>query len=147
VDPLQPNRTYDAVLQLPVPNLSIGVGVVLEQDSIVELDFLWRDWCAQAPRSGLAKRVSAELRDYFGCPTAAFSLPLSIKGTSYGALAQRLQSSPRAVGNACRSNPIPIIVPCHRVVAANGAIGGFAGQRDGPQLALKRWLLAHEANG
>lgn len=62
---------------------------------------------------------------------------------TYGALAQRLGSSPRAVGNACRANPVPLLVPCHRVVAARG-LGGFAGDRGGRLLAIKRWLLAHE---
>ncbi len=64
---------------------------------------------------------------------------------TYGALAQQLGSSARAVGNACRANPVPLRVPCHRVVAAQG-LGGFAGDRDGRLLAIKRWLLAHEAS-
>ena len=50
---------------------------------------------------------------------------------------------PRAVGQACRANPCPIVVPCHRVVAVKG-LGGFAGDRDGRKLAIKRWLLRHE---
>jgi methylated-DNA-[protein]-cysteine S-methyltransferase len=47
------------------------------------------------------------------------------------------------VGNACRANPIPIVIPCHRVVASNG-MGGFMGKRSGSPLNLKHWLLAHE---
>ena len=62
---------------------------------------------------------------------------------TYGELARRLQTGPRAVGGACRANPIPLLIPCHRVVAAKGD-GGFAGHRDGPWLAIKRWLLEHE---
>jgi methylated-DNA-[protein]-cysteine S-methyltransferase len=65
---------------------------------------------------------------------------------TYGELAQRLKSSARAVGNACRRNPIAIVVPCHRVVAASGD-GGFMGKRTGHALAIKRWLLAHERGG
>src|SRR3569623_1215116 len=60
-----------------------------------------------------------------------------------GELAGLLQSSARAVGGACRANPIPLFVPCHRVVAAAGD-GGFMGHTVGPALALKRWLLQHE---
>ncbi|MDH5360986.1 MAG: MGMT family protein, partial [Gammaproteobacteria bacterium] len=62
---------------------------------------------------------------------------------SYGELAAKLNSSARAVGNACRKNPLPIIVPCHRVVAKSG-IGGYSGQTEGPLIEQKRRLLRHE---
>lgn len=65
---------------------------------------------------------------------------------TYGALAGELASSPRAVGNACRANPIPLRIPCHRVIAADG-LGGFAGDRSGRLLEIKRWLLEHERAG
>ncbi|MFZ5579344.1 MAG: methylated-DNA--[protein]-cysteine S-methyltransferase [Pseudomonadota bacterium] len=61
---------------------------------------------------------------------------------TYGELAGRLRSSPRAVGGALRANPIPILIPCHRVVGARG-LGGYAGASAEGQ-ARKRWLLAHE---
>lgn len=49
------------------------------------------------------------------------------------------------MGGACGANPIPIVVPCHRVVGAGGALGGFMGAREeGFELSIKRWLLAHE---
>jgi methylated-DNA-[protein]-cysteine S-methyltransferase len=48
------------------------------------------------------------------------------------------------VGNACGANPYPIVVPCHRVVAANHGLGGFARNRGGFLLEVKRWLLDHE---
>lgn len=62
---------------------------------------------------------------------------------TYGELARQLGTAPRAVGSACRSNPILLFVPCHRVVAATGA-GGFAGATAGPWLEIKRGLLARE---
>ncbi|MEN9682240.1 MAG: hypothetical protein RLZZ627_2133 [Pseudomonadota bacterium] len=62
---------------------------------------------------------------------------------TYGELARALDSGPRAVAGACRANPWPLIVPCHRIVAANGE-GGYCGHTQGPYLAIKRWLLAHE---
>ena len=62
---------------------------------------------------------------------------------SYGQIARILKTSPRAVGNACRNNPLPIIIPCHRVVAANG-IGGYDGARTGTLLNIKRRLLEME---
>ena len=63
---------------------------------------------------------------------------------SYGAIAKILKTSPRAVGNACRHNPLPIIIPCHRVVSANG-VGGYSGQTAGSMLAIKNRLLELEA--
>ena len=61
----------------------------------------------------------------------------------YSDISRQLQSSARAVGGACRRNPIPVIVPCHRVVAASG-LGGFSGTTSGAMMDVKRWLLAHE---
>ncbi len=63
---------------------------------------------------------------------------------SYGELAQRIGSAPRAVGQACKRNHLPLFIPCHRVVAAS-SLGGYSGARDGHQLDRKRWLLHHEA--
>ena len=62
---------------------------------------------------------------------------------SYGEVANALNSSARAVGNACRANPFLLVVPCHRVVKKTG-IGGFGGKIDGEAVAIKQWLLAHE---
>jgi len=115
-----------------------------------------------ALREELPKRVKAELERYFLDPQAAFSVPIAPRGTafqqrvweamlripagqvrSYGEIAREIGSGARAVGNACRRNPIPLIIPCHRVVSAQG-IGGYSGATDGRKLAIKRWLLAHE---
>lgn len=64
------------------------------------------------------------------------------KAYSYGEVAKNIgnEKAARAVGNACNRNPLPIIVPCHRVVGSNGAMTGFA-----LGIATKEWLLAHEA--
>ena len=61
---------------------------------------------------------------------------------SYGALALEIGGSPRAIGMACAANRLPLIIPCHRVLAAGGRLGGYSG---GDGLSTKRWLLAHEA--
>lgn len=79
---------------------------------------------------------------------ALSTIPLA-QTLSYGELAKKLNSSPRAVGGACRRNPFPIIFPCHRVVAKNG-IGGYSGDTEAQQqgkinkLNIKQFLLAHE---
>lgn len=64
---------------------------------------------------------------------------------SYRWIADRIGSHPRPVGGACGKNPLPLLIPCHRVVSANGGLGGFSmagGEERG--LAVKRWLLSHE---
>lgn len=65
---------------------------------------------------------------------------------TYGELAKRLNSCARAVAGACRANPLPIFIPCHRVVAANG-VGGYLGQSTGRPMEVKQWLLQHESHG
>jgi len=115
-----------------------------------------------APQDELSERVKAQLERYFLDAQATFSVPLAPRGTafqqrvweamlripvgrvkSYGEIAREIGSGARAVGNACRRNPIPLIIPCHRVVSTQG-IGGYSGATDGRKLAIKRWLLAHE---
>jgi len=79
---------------------------------------------------------------------ALLDIPVG-KVLTYGQLATKLHSGPRAVANACRHNPLPVIVPCHRVVSAAG-IGGYAGDTETIQnseinfMAIKKWLLVHE---
>ncbi len=110
----------------------------------------------------VAEEAVAQLADYFAGEGAAFDLPLAPRGTafqqrvwralaaipagetrSYGAIAAALGSpgASRAVGAATGRNPISIIVGCHRLVGASGALTGYAGGVD-----RKRWLLAHEAS-
>ena len=105
--------------------------------------------------------ASDQLTSYFDGELERFSLPLAPPGTafqrqvwaamtripygktqSYGAVAEEIDSSPRAVGTACGRNPIPIIIPCHRVVGNGGALVGYSG---GEGVETKRYLLAHES--
>jgi methylated-DNA-[protein]-cysteine S-methyltransferase len=64
---------------------------------------------------------------------------------TYAAVASRIGSAARAVGNACRDNPYPLFIPCHRVVSASG-LGGYCGQTEGDLMAIKLRLLAFEAS-
>lgn len=135
---------------------------MLENDALVDVSFLGDTAALHVPRTPAAKKICRQLRSYFANPRLSFHLPLTLSGTDfqrrvwralqripagrtlcYGALARKLSTSARAVGNACRANPVPIVIPCHRVVASNGA-GGFMGKRSGHALRLKRWLLEHE---
>ncbi|MBU3737317.1 MAG: MGMT family protein, partial [Methylobacterium sp.] len=65
---------------------------------------------------------------------------------TYGELAASLGSGARAVANACGANPVPLVIPCHRVVARDG-LGGFMQGRASAALQIKQWLLQHERSG
>ena len=62
---------------------------------------------------------------------------------TYGDIAKEIGSAAQAVGNACGRNPLPIIIPCHRIVGSAG-IGGFSGSRGDETVSTKQWLLQHE---
>ncbi|MDD2933467.1 MAG: methylated-DNA--[protein]-cysteine S-methyltransferase [Methylotenera sp.] len=109
----------------------------------------------------LVKLASEQIKQYLQQPKARFELPLAQQGSAfqqrvwqaiaaipsgqtrtYGELAVQIGSGPRAVANACGANQLPLVIPCHRVVAKNG-IGGFMqGKANG--LGIKQWLLQHE---
>ncbi|MEE9209715.1 MAG: methylated-DNA--[protein]-cysteine S-methyltransferase [Kiloniellales bacterium] len=125
----------------------------------------WSDHEAGDPRAQpgetpLLARAAEQLGEYFAGARRDFDLPLNPAGTpfqrrvwtemaripfgataSYGALAREAGSVARAVGGACGANPIPIVIPCHRVVGEGGALGGFSG---GAGPATKRALLELE---
>jgi methylated-DNA-[protein]-cysteine S-methyltransferase len=149
---------YAAII--PAPGFSLGL--CCNTDEITAIDFL-EPHPAVAPKSLLAKEAVRQLRLWLKDAHFEFTLPLAPQGTphqrrvwaaisaipcgqtrQYGEIAAELHSGPRAVGNACGANPYPVVVPCHRVVAAHHGLGGFARQRGGFLLDVKRWLLAHE---
>ena len=151
---------YSLVMNSPLGRL----GVQTANEKIQRLDYLAGSVRLRTASGEFERKVERELGNYFDNPATGFSIPLELAGTafqqrvwqaltripfagtlSYGELAASLGSGARAVGNACRHNPVPIIVPCHRVVAAHG-IGGYAGSTSGPVLDRKRWLLEHEGH-
>ncbi|HSH69240.1 MAG TPA: methylated-DNA--[protein]-cysteine S-methyltransferase [Deferrisomatales bacterium] len=117
------------------------------------------------PQGPVLRRTARQIRQYLAGTRRTFDVPLRRPADAtpfqhrvwdallaippgetrtYGELAATLGTSARAVGGACRRNPLPILVPCHRVVA-KGGLGGFSGAwQEGPELALKRALLARE---
>jgi len=164
------NPHWDAVLSARPEGITLGVptfslGIRCDADVITAIEFL--EPCGEiAPKTPLAKEAVRQLRHWLADPAFRFSLPLQTAGTtfqrrvwqqiaaippgqtrSYGELARALHSAPRPVGGACGANPYPIVVPCHRVVAAGGGLGGFARARGGFLLEVKRWLLDHERRG
>jgi methylated-DNA-[protein]-cysteine S-methyltransferase len=138
------------------------VGVRTEGGALAEIVYLPRGTGELAPVNPLAERFCAQLAKYISDPGYRFKLPLRQVGTafqrrvwdviasiprgetlSYGEIARTLRSGPRAVGQACGTNYFPLVIPCHRVVAANG-LGGFAHNSSGYLIEVKRWLLQHE---
>lgn len=141
------------------------VGVRTEGAALAEIVYLPRSAGTLAPANALAERACAQIEKYAADPGYRFRLPLKEVGTafqrrvwdmiaaiprgetrSYGDIARMLRSAPRAVGQACGTNYFPLVIPCHRVVAANG-MGGFAHTSSGYLLEVKRRLLAHEKHG
>jgi methylated-DNA-[protein]-cysteine S-methyltransferase len=152
------NTAYSAVVTTPIGLL----GVRIDQQHLCGIDFVHCTPEYGVADDPLARRIVAQLDGYFDDPRQCFDIPLKLRGTafqrrvwrvlrelpvgetvSYGELARRLGSGARAVGNACRRNPAPVLVPCHRVVAAHG-VGGYGGKQHGARINVKRWLLAHE---
>ena len=153
---------WDAVIEFPV----MKVGVRTRDERVVEIRYLPLSSSNIAPESSLAERAVRQLERYRDDPDAVFDLPLLVEGSplqrgvwqamcaiprgetrTYGAIAQQLGDTDyktlRAIGQACGDNRLPIVIPCHRVVAANG-LGGFAHSTDGFLIEAKRWLLLHE---
>jgi methylated-DNA-[protein]-cysteine S-methyltransferase len=109
---------------------------------------------------GVMAQVERQLADYFAGGLTSFDLPIALTGTpfqcdvwnmlrhipfgvtcSYAEIAERIgrPDAIRAVGAANGQNPIPIVIPCHRVIGKNGSLTGFGGG-----LKMKAWLLRHE---
>ena len=128
--------------------------VVDDQGRLTEINF------GSSLDRGDASRAAAQLSEYFSGKRQTFDLPLNLKGTefqlavwnellrvpygdtiTYAELARRIgrPAAIRAVGAANGANPIPVIVPCHRVIGSNGTLTGYGGG-----IERKQWLLAHE---
>lgn len=154
----RPDQNYQAVVVAP----GFCLGVRCDDMEIHEIDFL-EPRQELAPTNPLAAEAARQLRAYLDNPDFAFGLPLRPSGTAfqrrvwaqiaaipnrqtrtYGEVAKALHNAPRAVGQACGANPFPLVVPCHRVIATGGGLGGFARHGGGFLLDVKRWLLAHE---
>ncbi|MCX7176201.1 MAG: methylated-DNA--[protein]-cysteine S-methyltransferase [Proteobacteria bacterium] len=153
---------YQAVINISNLKSGFALGLRCDADEILAVDFL-TPRAAVTPKTPLAQEAVRQLRAYLKDPAFEFGLPLAPAGThfqrrvwegiaaipsgetlSYGALAKSINSAPRAVGGACGANPYAVVVPCHRVVASGGGLGGFGHERAGFSLEIKRWLLAHE---
>ena len=157
----QPNTDlFSAVVEAPFG----AIGIRTDAGAVRELVYLPRHFNEKPPADRLAEQAVLQVRPYFEEPEYRFTLPLAPAGTAfqrkvwdviaaiprgevltYGDVARRIRSAPRAVGQACGANWFPLVIPCHRVTASGG-LGGFSNHDDetGFHLGVKRWLLAHE---
>lgn len=156
--PYNPDH-YQAVIDAPCSRIGLGA----EGDALVRIDFVLPTVALQAPQSAILREAASQIAAYLQDPSFRFDLPHRLQGSEhqrkvwqriaaipsgevirYADLAHDIHSVPRAVGGACGANPLPLMIPCHRVVAANG-LGGFNARRNGVDwLPVKRWLLKHE---
>jgi methylated-DNA-[protein]-cysteine S-methyltransferase len=152
-------KKYQASIKTPFAHL----GISIIDDRLEAIDFI-ESRNEIKPGNESTLNVCNQIRQYLHDPkfNDQFDFPCSSAGTpfqqkvwnalkhipagqvvTYGELAKKLGTSARAVGNACRKNPIPVVIPCHRVVSSSG-IGGYAGDTSGDLLKIKSWLLQHE---
>jgi methylated-DNA-[protein]-cysteine S-methyltransferase len=139
------------------------LGIRCDATGVTAVDYLDSSHPLVSPGSAMAVRVVADVERYLADPGYRFGVELNPRGTpfqqrvwqsildipsgesrTYGELARKLQSAPRAVGQACGSNPIALIIPCHRVTGSRGGLGGFMHSTQSDPLRIKRWLLMHE---
>lgn len=152
---------YQAVMASPLPG-GVKIGLRCSATTLDAVDFLPARFTVLPPVNAFAARVAAILAAYFEDPVVPLRLPVAPGGTpyqqrvwealreiapgrtaAYGEVAGWLGSGARAVAAACRANPIPLVIPCHRVVGARG-VGGYMGAVRGAPLEIKQWLLRHE---
>ena len=145
---------------MPAPFAVLGIRTAGEQ--LTGIEYLPKGAATLAPINRFAERVCRQIDRYLDDPAHPFDLPFDFRGTdfqcrvwraihaippgktlSYTDIARRLKTAPRPVGGACGANRLPIVIPCHRVLAADG-IGGFMHSRGGYPIEVKRWLLRHE---
>lgn len=151
---------FSAVVHTPFG----GMGVRTQAGALVEMVYLPPHYAEKDAADAVAAQAVQQITRYLADPAFRFELPLVSVGSAfqqrvwhaiaeipcgqvltYGQVAKRIQSAPRAVGQACGANWYPLVIPCHRVTAAGG-LGGFShhDDEDGFHLEVKRWLLRHE---
>ena len=156
-----PGEVFDARFATPFAVLGIRTAGEL----VTRIEYLPRGAATLAPTNKLAAKVCRQVEKYLDDPEFEFDLQFEYRGTAfqqrvwkaihaircgktltYLDVARQLKSAPRPVGGACGANRLPLVIPCHRVVASGG-IGGFMHARGGEPIQIKQWLLRHENAG
>ena len=152
-------ENYDAIFSTDIAT----IGIQLENSKLIKVDYLTNK-NNKKPTSKLAENIQNKIEKYLRDSSKTNNLKIDVKldvtpfqekvlnqlvlipygeTKTYGEIAKKLKTSPRAVGNACRRNPVPIVIPCHRVVASKG-LGGYSGATEGETHDIKRHLLKLE---
>ena len=143
-------------------NVDVGTLIVYQSENVVTRTE-WVFDCLTGDRGLDNNHLSKQIQQYINKPTGCLTVNLLRQGTdfrnkvldemskipvgeviSYSELARKIDSGARAVAGACRNNPFPGIIPCHRVVSVNG-LGGYAGETSGKFFEIKKKLLLLES--
>lgn len=156
------SKDFNAILTAPFGRL----GVRTEDDAIVDIKFVLSERDITQPHHDETPAIGVlrlALAAYWRDASASLAhVPVKLQGTAhqlrvwqaltrirpgetrcYGEVAVEMGSAAQAVGQACGANPLPLLIPCHRVVSRTG-LGGFMQRRNGEALFIKQWLLTHE---
>ena len=151
-------KNYDAIISAP-----FGAVAICTQDDFLTKVALLPTAQAEKPSSNIfTQYVANQISQYFSNSQTSLNVPFAVRGTpfqrrvwqaiaaipcgqtlTYGEIASKVSSGPRAVANVCGANQVPLFIPCHRVVAKNGLGGFMQGKENG--LKVKKWLLNHES--
>jgi methylated-DNA-[protein]-cysteine S-methyltransferase len=150
-------KHYDAVISAPFG----AVGIRAQDDFLVGIELIPGNVEEKHSAQPFIQDIANQVRQYLDDPRVPLDVPYAVRGTpfqkrvwraiaaipsgqtlSYGELAQKVGSGPRAVANVCGANQVPLFIPCHRVVAKSGLGGFMQGIANG--LKVKQWLLDHE---
>ncbi len=147
---------FDAVVVAP-----FGAVGIFAFNAQISIELLTELHAPKLAENKIVQKIVAQIKAYFCDANNDFSLQVAQYGTpyqqrvwkaisaiprgrvlTYGDIAAQIGSGPRAVANACGANNLPLLVPCHRVIAKNGLGGFMQGNQEG--LKIKKWLLRHE---
>ena len=150
-------KNYDAIIPTPFG----AVGICAQDDFLIQVELLLVPQAEKRSSKAFVQNIANQINQYFHNPRASLNVPFAVNGTAfqkrvwqaiaaipcgqtltYGELAAKVGSGPRAVANVCGANQVPLVIPCHRVVAKNGLGGFMQGKENG--LSVKQWLLDHE---
>ncbi len=142
-------------------NSPIGsLKIIASENAVDQIQFLTRNFPSSIPKTNYGKKIKQELDQYFKGSRSKFTLKFKAEGTqfqkdvwnamkkvkysktvSYQDIAKMVHrpKAVRAVGTACGRNPLPIVIPCHRIITSDGKLGGYGGG-----IKKKEWLLNHE---
>jgi len=151
------SQDFDNTYQTPIGTL----GICSKNNTITKLQWLLDSSFSNQNSNKKNDLISETLNYYFDTTKFLDKLKLCPKGTpfqlkvwqrlqeipsgetmTYGELAKELNTSSRAIGQACRTNPLVLFIPCHRIVSKTG-LGGYMG--DQKKVSIKSWLLEHES--